>query len=155
MIKTKLAIILHKVHEKMQLQPFYTWDGVTEYPADGTVDIYNWDSLSEFDEDPEKVSKEFFLKIAEYIIKSTEILTLTDILDGINYNDERITFFAVLLSKIHSYSLEPFYESDESDVNLWETIPEKTDNTNDVDKEFFRKLAFSILKSLQNLGDNT
>ena len=60
--------------------------------------------------------------------------------------DEHL-FLAKILSEIHSYSLYPYYSKKPS--KFWEELEITTDNNNEVDKEFFIKMANDIIAQIE------
>lgn len=58
---------------------------------------------------------------------------------------EFVEKIAKIAAGIHSHSLHPFYIKDgETNTDFWETLEEKAESDEDVDKEFFREIAMSI-----------
>jgi gamma-glutamyltranspeptidase len=62
-------------------------------------------------------------------------------------NKKKLERLAKILAGIHSHSLAPFYQGDFAQ-NFWSSLSEKTDNKEEVDKQFFRSIARHIDESL-------
>lgn len=67
-------------------------------------------------------------------------------------NKLEIEKLAKILSEVHGHCYRPFYESygetTEEFRYDWETLPEFSPNSEDVDKSFFRKMAVQIIDEL-------
>jgi hypothetical protein len=92
-----------------------------------------WKKLSKIRKNPEHVDKEFFRKIADYVITNFDL------------NNRDIDWFAKVLSQIHSKSLNGFYEN-ETGEDFWRELKESSNDKDGVDRKFFRKIAVCLIK---------
>jgi hypothetical protein len=130
--KETLARIIAKIHS-YSYPPFYHED---------KVDI--WDELEEVSSAKNEVDKQFFRDISDYLF---------NIMEASNNRTENL---AILLSRIHSSTLVPFYkeaeptfeDSDEWDGYNWSKLP-SSGQSDVVSKEFFRNMASDILNKLK------
>ena len=59
---------------------------------------------------------------------------------------DKIHVLAKLLSEIHSHSMLKFYSNKKS--TFWKELEQKSNDQNEVDKEFFIRMAEHIISSL-------
>ena len=148
-----LAGILYEIHSYTFL-PFYKIDdGISFEKYD---DFVTWDKLEDKSNE-DKFDKNFFQKMAEYVISMIEK----------NKERDKQEPFARILWEIHSKRLIPFYLSKEefelysNDIEdsfregTWEKLPASTIDRNLVDKIFFRAMSLFILEKMRNHTNNT
>ena len=122
-----------------------------------------WLDLESKTSDPEEVDKIFFIKMAEGILKILDLESQSNesnpgttpvapasLKDVQKRKMDRTELLAEFLAEIHSFNLSPFYES--SNASVWEELDEKNNNSKEVDRSFFKKIAKKILSIMENLS---
>lgn len=118
-------------------QPFYDWDGKAE-PDEFS---FCWDRLPEKSEASENVDKDFFRKIARFALERLSANLAEDL---------QLNELARIASAVHGNCLEPFYShaSDFPDYAAsydFNNLPEQGQDSNQLDKQFFLRIARHIL----------
>lgn len=131
--KVKIAKILSQIHSS-SYAPYYT-NGLTDF----------WSTLEKKTLNPNDVDQDFFIKMSDYVYKSIK--------KSVNRTED----LAIILSRVHSHSLIPFYQTNQPDIKedvnewdgySWNKLETKSKNDSNVDKEFFLSIAEEVMKFL-------